>query len=124
LLRREIGERLFHVINEEGFDMSAVTITQVITSRNLKNARVMVSIRDHHQERGKMLGLLARHRRELQSHINKTLGMKFTPRLAFELDTSLEKGNHILDLLTKIEQAETAAPTSPPDEEPTEDPGV
>jgi len=104
LLRREIGEALFQIMHEADFDLSAVTVTHVITSRNLRRARVLVSIRDHVPERDRMLALLERHRGEIQSRINRDLTIKYTPRLAFELDHSIEQGDHVLGLLADLEQ--------------------
>ena len=104
LLRREIGAFLFHIVNEDNFDLSAVTVTHVVTSSSLRHARVLVSIRDHHDERERMLAILRRHRKEIQDHINRELKLKYTPRLTFELDTSLERGDHVLDLLAEIDE--------------------
>jgi ribosome-binding factor A len=103
LLRREIAEALFHVLNEANLDLSAITITRVIASRNLRHARVLVSIRDNQNRRAGILGLMGKHRVEIQSLINKDLSLKFTPRLIFELDPSLEKGDRVLSLLSKLE---------------------
>lgn len=104
LLKREIGELLFRVMQRESIDLSAVTVTHVVTSRNLRHARVLVSIRDHENERQRMLGMIRRHRGEIQACINKDIGLKFTPCLEFELDTSVEKGDRILSLISVIEQ--------------------
>jgi len=106
LIRREIGEALFHIMNEESFDLAAVTVTSVRTSRNLRNAKVMVSVRDHKDDRSRMLSMLRKHRCEIQQMINHNLTLKYTPRLAFELDESLEKGDHILGLLSELEREE------------------
>jgi len=103
LLRREIAEALYHVLNEASLDLSAITITRVIASRNLRHARVFVSIRDNQNRRAHILGVMAKHRVEIQSLINKDLSLKFTPRLIFELDPSLEKGDRVLSLLSKLE---------------------
>ncbi len=103
LLRREIAEALFHVLNEANLDLSAITITRVIASRNLRHARVLVSIRDNENRRAGILGVMAKHRVEIQTLINKDLSLKFTPRLIFELDPSLEKGDRVLSLLSKLE---------------------
>jgi len=91
-------------MNEADFDLSAVTITHVVTSRNLRNARVLVSIRDHHNHRKRMLSLLRKHRPEIQRQISRNIVLKYTPRLSFELDTSIEKGNQLLSLLSELEQ--------------------
>lgn len=108
LLRREIGGALFRLITEEQFDMSAVTVTHVVTAPNLRHARVLVSIRDHADEREQMLSILKRHRKEIQESINRNLTLKYTPRLTFVLDTSLEKGDNMLFLLSRLEEEEGA----------------
>jgi ribosome-binding factor A len=104
LLKREIGEALYQIIKEDDFDLSAVTITHVITSRSLQNARVMVSIRDHQDERSRMLSILRKYRGKIQERIGKDVILKYTPRLIFELDTSIEKGDAVLSLLHKMER--------------------
>jgi len=103
LIRREIGESLFRLMNENQFDLAAVTVTHVITSPSLRQARVLVSIRDHQNERDTMMALLRRHRADMQERINRNLGLKYTPKLTFELDTSLERGDHVLDLLNRMD---------------------
>jgi ribosome-binding factor A len=103
LLRREIGELLFRVMNEQGFDLSAITVTRVETSSSLRQARVMVSIRDHEDERDRMLRILRHHAPEIQAAINRDLTLKYTPRLSFMLDTSVERGDRILGLLSEID---------------------
>lgn len=104
LLKRELADALFRVMQAENFDLAAVTITRVVLSRNLREARVFVSIREHQAERPKMLSLLRQYRGEFQRRINRDLFMKYTPRLTFELDTSLEEGDHVLALLAKLEK--------------------
>lgn len=103
LLRRELADALFRVMQNERFDLAAVTITRVVLGRDLRDARVYVSIREHQGERPRMLALLHRNRAEFQRLINKDLAMKYTPRLTFELDTSLEEGDHVLAVLAKLE---------------------
>ena len=102
LLRQEIGEYLFRLFSETSVDMSAITVTHVIVSPNLKSARVLISIRDHEAERERLLNMIWRHRAEIQHDIAKKVVMKYTPRLAFHLDTSVEEGDRILNLLTDL----------------------
>ena len=90
------------MVNESDFDMAAVTVTHVTTSPNLRHARVYISIRDHEKDRMAMLALLRSHRREFQSLIGRNLSIKYTPRLFFCLDESIERGNQVLKLLSEI----------------------
>lgn len=101
LLRREIGEALFQVFNGE-IDLAAVTITRVDTSRNLRHATVSVSIFGYENERGRFIRALADKRVELQTLINRDCHLKYTPRLRFSLDTSIEKGDHVLSVLNNM----------------------
>ena len=120
LLRREIADALFRIMTEEAFDLSAVTITHVQTSRNLRHARVLVSVLGHEGEHNRMLSLLRRHRTEFQARINADLVLKYTPRLSFELDTSVERGDHMLDVLAQLEKDLPSAADTPVEEPPGE----
>ena len=111
LLKREIGDLLFRVMQANEFDLAAVTITRVSTSKDLRDARVYVSILGHEAERPHMLALLSRRRGEFQRRINKDVTLKYTPRLTFELDTSVEEGDHMLAVLAKLEASNPAIST-------------
>ncbi len=106
LLKREIGDSLFRVMHEQAFDLAAVSITRVITSRNLRQARVLVSIRAPAGEQARMLALLGQHRFEIQQRINRDITIKYTPRLEFELDESIAEGDRVLTLIAAMERAQ------------------
>ena len=108
LIKREVAENLFHVMHETGFDLSAVTVTHVITSTDLRRARVLVSIRSAPGDRPWMIRMLNKHAREFQQHLGKSVILKYTPHLAFELDESIEKGDRVLRLLSEMENQEAA----------------
>ena len=103
LLKREIANALFRVMVGETFDLAAVTITHVFTSSDLHSARVLVSIRGREPERQQLLQQLQRHRGEIQRLISKAVILKYTPQLHFELDASLEQGDHVLRLIEDME---------------------
>ncbi len=104
-MKREIGEHLSRTISVErdGFDRSLLTVTHVMVSTNLHSARVLVSIFGHEKERPAILARLERHRPDLQRQIADKLALKYTPRLSFFLDTSLEEGDRLVALLNGIE---------------------
>jgi len=104
LLKREIGERLMRLFSGTDYDASAVTVTHVEATRNLRQAKVFVSIRDHQDERPEIMAFIKRCRTELQQDINRDMKLKYTPRLSFVLDLSLEKGDHVLQILSEMEQ--------------------
>ena len=104
LLRREISSALFRVLGtERAVDVSAITVTHVETSRDLRQARVFVSIREHEEDRSLIMNRLRRHRGELQESINRNLKMKYTPRVVFVFDPSIAKGDRVLGILAEME---------------------
>ena len=106
LLRREIGEAFYHVFAGDTIDLASITITEVDCAPNLRSAQVMVSIFGHDNERVRMIGQISRKAKEFQSIINHDLTLKYTPRLQFKLDLSLEKGDHVLDVLSRMDDVE------------------
>lgn len=123
LLKQEIAESLFRVVNEPGADMAAVTVTRVLTSSNLRHTRVFVSIRGDEETRTKLFNLIKHHRKQIQQGIAKHIVLKYTPQISFELDLSIEQGDHILDLIAKLENEspETFAGNNQPEETPPHD---
>ncbi|MFO7535857.1 MAG: 30S ribosome-binding factor RbfA [Kiritimatiellia bacterium] len=116
LMKREIGEYLSRTItvDRDGFDRSILTVTHVMVSTNLQAARVMVSIFGHEKQRNAILSALRRHRCDVQKEIAHKMVLKYTPRLSFELDTSLAEGDRILSLLDTIKpiKEESGGPDS------------
>ncbi len=102
LMRREISMVLYRLIDRTEFDISAMTVTHVIVSPDLHDARVLVSIRGHENERRKMLRHLQCLHADIQTEVAKAVILKYTPRLTFVLDSSIEQGDHVLDILSKI----------------------
>ncbi|NCC50936.1 MAG: 30S ribosome-binding factor RbfA [Spartobacteria bacterium] len=104
LLKRELADDLFRVANDGSLDLAAITITRVNVTPNLRHAQVYVSILGHEQERQQMLHKLQQHRKELQHELNAHTQLKYTPQLTFELDESIEQGDHILSIIAELEQ--------------------
>ncbi len=102
LIKRVIGERLFRIFDETDFDVGAITVTRVETSKDLREASVFVSIREHKTEREKMLKILSACRAELQKYINKEMKLKYTPKLSFFYDDSLETGDRVLAIINSL----------------------
>lgn len=114
LLRREIGEAFYKVFAGDTIDLASITVTRVQTARNLRDATVSVSVFGHASERGVILRKLANKAKELQMLINRDLTLKYTPRLRFELDGSIEKGDHILDVLNHLDMPADDGDSIPP----------
>ncbi len=109
LLKREIAEDLYRNFAGSDFDAAAITVTRVECAADLRDANVFVSIFGHEDERGRMISYLNRHRQEIIRLMIKRVKLKYTPRLHFILDESIEGGDHILSLLAEMERDNPAA---------------
>lgn len=113
LLHREIGAALHHILAKDEVDLSSVTVTHVVTSRNLRQARVLVSVFGQSAERDTILRVLRRRRTEIQEYVHRTVVLKYTPRLKFEIDTSIERGDHVLNILDDLDIPPTQTDPDP-----------
>ncbi|MBN2686502.1 MAG: 30S ribosome-binding factor RbfA [Pontiellaceae bacterium] len=104
LLKREIAEDLYRNFSMSDFDAAALTVTRVECTPDLRDANVFVSIFGHEDERNSMIRYLNRHRQEIVRLMIKRVKLKYTPRLHFVLDESIEGGDHILSLLAELER--------------------
>lgn len=102
MIRREIAVGLFHVGQGEGADVGRISIVDVDVSRDLRNASVHVSIMGNAEDAETLMKWLRRHRVEFQTHIAKTIALKYTPKLFFRQTQSIEKGDRVLSLLNDI----------------------
>lgn len=105
LLRREIAEAMPSVMAGSGVNVAAITVTRVSVASNLRNATVGISIFGNAADRPHLLSQIKARRAEFQRLVNRDIKLKYTPVIRFELDESLEKGDHILDVLSKMEEA-------------------
>ncbi len=108
-IRQVLSERLPELKDPRiGF----VTVTGVVTARDLRQATVYISVLGSEKQRDKTLrGLEAAHS-VLQSAIAHELKLKRTPQLAFEYDPSVERGVRMTKLIDDL---------APPDDDDTDD---
>ena len=79
-----------------------VSVTAVDTTPDLRYAKIYVSVLDKSDVKEVVKGLKSAGgylRRELGS----ALKLRYTPELVFQLDDSIDKGAHILELLRSVE---------------------
>jgi len=113
LIRRELGVQLYRVVNRPDFDPAAVTFTHVLTAVDLRTCRVLVSIRGEEADQERMLSVLRHHRAEFQDAIHRNIVLRYTPQLHFVLDHSVEQGDHILQILDRMEASGEIEPPPP-----------
>lgn len=76
-----------------------VTVTAVKTSRDLRHARVYVSVLGDETARNQTLAGLRSAHGVLQAELSRQLKLKHTPTLAFEYDETVERAARLTQLL-------------------------
>ncbi len=118
LLKRVIGDAVFRVLVSDDVSPAEITVTGVSCGKDLRNATVRVSVFGEPAEQNRVLGIMIHHARDFERIINAEVRMKFTPKLRFVLDHSIEKGDHVLQILDSLDlpsETETAPAEVPPD---------
>ena len=105
LLKRVIAESMFSVMQGDTVAPGLVTVTGVACGKDLRHATVRVSVFGDDALKRTALQHLKHNARKFQSIINREVRLKFTPRLTFALDLSLEKGDEVLAILNSLPNA-------------------
>lgn len=103
LIRQEISELLQRQVKDPrlgGF----VSITEVITSPDLKYAKVFVSCIDSDEKKKEILSALVAASGFLHNELTKRLRLHHIPVLEFHWDDSIERGARILGLIDQVTQ--------------------
>lgn len=103
LLKREIAADILRLFSNSRFDTGSITVTRVETAPDLRDANVSISIFGHEEERTEMIRFLNHHRKEVQARLSKNVKIKYTPRLHFKHDSSLEDGDRVLGILESLD---------------------
>jgi ribosome-binding factor A len=78
------------------------SVTQVITSADLKHARIFISVMGSEDEKNETLKHLKSAAGYLRTKLSQRLTMRYTPELIFEQDDSIERGAHLLELIDQV----------------------
>lgn len=113
---RRVNESVRQVLSEALLELKDprigfVTVTGVVTSPDLRHARVYVSVFGNDKKQQKSMAGLEAAQGVLQARISRELRLKRTPQLAFEYDPSVEHGVRMSALIDEL------APLSPEREE-------
>ena len=112
LLKRAIGEIIRREIpvGEAGL----ITVNDVQPATDLRSAKVFLGVIGSPEQRRHAPALLQKMRPRIQSLVAQAVVLRYTPVLHFELDTTIERGNHILKLIEEIEKTLPPDPKSEP----------
>lgn len=101
LLRAELSDLLRRQLKDPRL-AGLITITEVDTSVDLHYARVYVSVLGSAEERDDTLRGLASAAGFLRHELRGRLTLRYIPELQFLLDTSMERGAHLLKIINQV----------------------
>lgn len=99
LIKRELGSIIQRDVT---FAASLVSITSVDITPDLKQAHIFISAIGTEAQKQAALETLESHRAALQHEMAKRVILKFTPRLNFKLDESIERGTRVIELMDTL----------------------
>lgn len=80
------------------------TITGVEVTNDLSQAKVYLSVMGSDQQKEETLQALAKAKGYMRSELGKRIRLRHTPELIFKLDSSIDYGSRIEELLHQINQ--------------------
>lgn len=101
LVEHSLGPILLEFLQDH---KGLVTITKVETSRDMKWAKIWISIFNGDDQ--KILDFLAENIYDIQGEVNKHFHTKIIPRISFHLDTSPRYAQHISELIEEVHKEE------------------
>ena len=102
LLKREIGEviRRELPVSEAGL----ININDVMVSSDLHSALVYVGIFGTADQKKRGSEMLHKEQKRIQGLVGKAVVLKYTPKLRFIVDDSIERGNRVLEILEELDK--------------------
>lgn len=100
VLRQAISDVL--MVKAHDHRIGFVSITEVQVAPDLASARIFVSCMGTEEEKKRSMRGLRSAAPFIRSEIAQKINLRYMPKLIFIRDDSLAKGDHILDLLSKL----------------------
>ena len=104
-IRREAADILETTLRDPRLG-AMVSITDVEVTRDLAMARVFVSVLEQGEARERAMEALASAAGFIRRQLAPRLGLREVPELRFVLDTSIERGARVDDILRRLAEGE------------------
>lgn len=102
LLKRAVGEVLRREISID--EAGLISVNDVGVSSDLRSATVFLGIVGKPSQKKRGAEILEQETKRLQTLVGHEVVLKYTPRLRFVVDDSIERGNRVLEIMEEIEQ--------------------
>jgi ribosome-binding factor A len=110
-LREEISTLLTRQVKDPRLN-AIISITRVVSSGDLRSARVYISVIGNQETRNAALAGMQSAASYLRRELRDRINMKHTPFLSYQLDDSLEEADQLFRLMNQVkpEDKNTEAP--------------
>ena len=106
LIRQEISQLLQRQVKDPRLG-NFIAVTEVSTSADLKYAKVFVSRMGSEEEKQETLSALASASGFFRRELARRLKLRYIPVLSFQWDDSIERGDHLLQLIEEVTPEKT-----------------
>ncbi|WP_315114858.1 30S ribosome-binding factor RbfA [uncultured Clostridium sp.] len=104
-VRKEVSNIIQYDIKDPRMN-AMVSITKVNVTKDLRYAKIYVSIFGNDEEKKNTLEVLKNSSGFIRREVGHRINLRYTPEILFELDNSIEHGMHIDAILAHIKERE------------------
>lgn len=104
-IKREISEMLHRDLKDERIS-GVVSITDVECTADCRSARIYVSVYGDDKAQADTMEALKVHAGKIRGELCRRLQLRFAPEINFKLDTSLERGARVSELISRISKGD------------------
>jgi len=90
-----------------------VSVTEVELSRDLRHAKIFVSVMGDQEAKRRTMEALDRAAGYVRSELGRRVSLRHTPEVLFRLDESIERGTRVVALLRRVAGQDAAAGEAP-----------
>ena len=108
LLRLEISQVLARQIKDPRLS-GVITITEVRTTPDLRNALVLLSVMGDQEAKKSALAGIESAAKFLRRELRGRLALRYVPFLRFVLDDSLEHADRLMTIMNQIQESQIAS---------------
>lgn len=104
-MRKEISSIIRNDIKDPRID-AMISVTKVDVTKDLRYAKVYVSIFGKEESKKGTLDALKRSAGFIRREVGHRINLRYTPEILIEIDNTIEQGMHIDELLHRIREKE------------------
>ena len=103
LIKREVSQMLLYDIKDDRVGAGMVSVTDVQVSGDLQHAKIFVSIYGTEAAKIETMEGLQSSTGFVRRELGQRVSLRRTPEIAFLEDSSIERGDRILNLINRLE---------------------